>query len=39
MADQVGVFDPEEEATAAAGLPGTEVGDPLLDAWWEDADG
>ena len=39
MADLVSVFDPEEEASAATGLPGTEVGDPLQDAWWEDPDG
>jgi hypothetical protein len=39
MAGQVGIFDPEEEAIDAAGLPGTEIGDPMEDPWSEDADG
>jgi hypothetical protein len=39
MAEQVMVFDPEEEAPAAAGLLGTEVSDPIGDPGWEDADG
>ena len=39
MAGQVGVFDPEDEASDAVGLPGTEVGDPLQDPWLEDAEG
>jgi hypothetical protein len=39
MAEKVLGFDPEDEALAAGGLPGTEFGDPLEDPWSEDADG
>ena len=39
MAGQVGIFDPEDEASAAAGLPEPEIGDPMEEPWLEDADG
>jgi hypothetical protein len=39
MAEHVLGFDLEDEALAAAGLLGIEVGDPIEDPWLEDAEG